>query len=565
MKTKFHLMGVGGSGAKSLSAFVHCAAAGLAPPEVTVSLLDQDAANGNLSETTGLIATYRRLHRDLGTKLEKVEGLPPPFACDIQNPANGIAADAPKVWVPLSANAKTMSDHFLYPKLRPELKQLMRALLNQNEEIDLLLERGFRGRPAVGAVVISSLTEEHPLHRYLTALANESRTGQRLFLMGSVFGGMGASGVPTVARRLRQLRYGGDGVPASSGERADSFAIGAGALLPYFEFPEPKAGMADPTDVAVRPVDIPWASRLALEYYYSHAFGNGESEVFDHLYLVGQQPLTSVGYFSTGSSGQRNPALLPELLTALSGCHFFASENIYRGQVWRASHREKHIGWEDLPRVWTSEGAHEVRCGLARLLRFAFAYRHAYFPCIYKEEADKYKSFDWFRKLIGNNGLSNEEQDTALELNRYCSLLLRWLADIYFSYQKIGPATDTTLDFCKVDGFARPDSGSVGGDSDADVNRIVLTGDEERNHAKRDREPVKLKLSEMLALQGAFDELIGGGAKDERMLDLNRIYDTLERSKVPRQPGLPAFVDALWRACGVLPSKQTPRPPRWWL
>jgi hypothetical protein len=565
MATNFHLMGVGGSGAKAVSAFIHCAAAGLTPRSVTVSLLDQDANNGNISETANLITSYRRLHRDLGKKLPPTAGQMGLFATDIANPPNGAAPETPRVWLPLGVNAKTMSDHFHYPRLRPELKHLMRGLLNQREEIELQLDRGFRGRPAVGAVVISSLTDDHPLHIYLTKLASEGQARQRIFLMGSVFGGMGAAGIPTVARTLRRLRHGEDGPATPKAGANTSFAVGAASLLPYFEFPDPPDGSAAAEEIAVRASEIPWSSRLALEYYHSQITGGGQSEIFDHLYLVGQQPLTPVGYFSTGSGEQRNPALLPELLTALAGCHFFASDVVSRGQILRASHREKHIGWEDLPRVWPSDGPHEVRCGLAQLLRFAFAYRYAYFPCLYGDDAHKYYSFDWVRNLIGRKGLAKDDHDTALELNRYCTLLLRWLADIHFAYQKISPSTDTTLDFCNVDGFAeRINDRSSGERRSSDVNRVRLKGDDEFGDVKKGREAAKIEMSDMPGLKEAFDHLIGGDS-DNRALDLHLIYDALERSKARTTPGLAAFVDALWLACSVLPNKQLPKPPRWWL
>lgn len=563
MATNFNLLGIGGSGSKAMSAFVHCAAAGLTPPTVTVSLLDQDNNNGNVSETASLITTYRRLHRDLGKKLPKTPDQAGLFSCDIVNPANAASSETPQVWLPLGERTKTMQDHFDYPRLRPELAQLARALFNQKEEIELQLDRGFRGRPAVGAVVLSSLTEEHRLHKYLDAVANANGAKQRVFLMGSVFGGMGASGIPTVARTLRRLRHGSNGIAAGNGRLNDTFAIGAGTLLPYFEFPDPPVGSTEANETAVRATEIPWASRLALEYYHTQIAGEGQPGVFDHLYLVGQQPLTSVGYFSTGAGGQNNPALLPELLTALAGCHFFASEQISPGQILRASHRENRIGWDDLPRVWSTDGGHEVRSALARLLRFAFAYHFAYFSCIYGGDSKKYRHFDWFRTLIGSDGLNDSDKNTALELNRYCTLLLRWIATICFSYEEFGSASETSLDFCKARGFAEPARRTPQSDAGtADTHRLRLKGDDERSDAKKDRATIQLTMKEMRDLQAAFGDLTGG--EDEKVLDLHRIYDALERSARRMEPGLPAFVDALWRACSVLPNRKMPKPPRWW-
>ncbi|NYZ14575.1 hypothetical protein HL658_18655 [Azospirillum sp. RWY-5-1] len=565
MATNFHLIGVGGSGAKSVAAFVHCCAAGLAPPSVTVSLLDQDASNGNVSEASELISTYRSLYQRLGKNLPPSPERMTLFGSEIANPQNGTAPETPRVWLPLGATVTTMGEHFQYPRLRPEIKHLVSALLNQHEEIGLQLDRGFRGRPAVGAVVLSSLGASHPLLDYLDRIANDAGHQQRVFLAGSVFGGMGASGLPTVARTLRNLRS----APGRGGRRAaarnGSFNIGTALLLPYFEFPDPPSGTAAAEEIAVTSAQIPWSSRMALEYYHSQIDGDGGSDIFDHLYLVGQQPLTSVDYFSTGSRDQRNPALLPEMLAALAGCHFFAAESIPSGKIFRASHRDSQIGWEDLPRVWSVANAHEVRIGMAQLLRFAFAYRYAYFPCIHGDRSARtYGGFDWYAKLIGRRGLKGDDIDTAKELNRYCTLLLRWIADIFYSYKKMSTGGETALGLFDVSRFSvdpRVRTRTAAGT--AAINDVALMGDHPRSAATRDREPAAVKDEDVPGLAEAFTELVGDEGKGGA-LDLLYIYDALERSRPRASPGLTAFVDALWRACATIPAADAPKLPPWW-
>lgn len=563
MATKYHMIGAGGSGAKALTAFVHCAAAGLGPRVVQASLLDQDVANGNVQETNGLINLYRRLHKAMATASRQPRDRVSLFATAIEIPNSSGSTNEPRTWIPLEAKNPRMGDHFEYARLRPELKQLMKVLFKEREEILLDLERGFRGRPAIGAVVMAAMDGANPLHKYIHQIADATQDSQRVFLMGSVFGGMGASGVPTLARKLRSIRY-GDTPP----DRDDTaLTIGAGMLLPYFEFPPPTPDETD-RQVAVKADDLPWASRLALEYYDGYMGTDAKHKLFNHLYLVGQQPLTSVGYFSTGSEKQRNPALLPELLVALAGCHFFASTPSGQSRVFRTGHREKHIGWDDLPRVWSGSGSdqpHEVRAGLAQLLRFAFAYHYAYFPCLDGDEAPRYRKFDWFRKLVGGRSgfPSDEEQELARDLNQYCTQVLRWIADIRFGYPETATVGDVKLAFCNTDGFAKRPAPKATGRHTEEINRIALVGDTDVTRDKGDRVPPQIKNDDLAGLEAGFNRLVGDDL-GQRVLGLDRILDALERTTTKEKPGFVTFVDALWTACAMHPRDKLPsRPPQW--
>ena len=48
------VLGIGGTGARCVEAFLQLCAAGLGPESVSVGLIDQDEANGNVSRTLAL-------------------------------------------------------------------------------------------------------------------------------------------------------------------------------------------------------------------------------------------------------------------------------------------------------------------------------------------------------------------------------------------------------------------------------------------------------------------------------------------------------------------------------
>ena len=90
---------------------------------------------------------------------------------------------------------------------------LYKALYTKKERTTLLNE-GFRGHPSIGAAVIAkkinlsdgNYTIEGEVWSWLKNRVNEDvKTGltARIFLVGSIFGGTGAAGLPTVAKLLR--------------------------------------------------------------------------------------------------------------------------------------------------------------------------------------------------------------------------------------------------------------------------------------------------------------------------------------------------------------------------
>src|SRR5207302_1604172 len=95
------------------------------------------------------------------------------------------------------------------------------------------LEFGFRGHPSIGAAVMAAAVKlggEEPWASLRDQISLDVGAGEgaKVMLFGSIFGGTGASGVPTIARLVKN--------EFSSQLRNKPFKIGSVLMLPYFSF-----------------------------------------------------------------------------------------------------------------------------------------------------------------------------------------------------------------------------------------------------------------------------------------------------------------------------------------
>ena len=141
------------------------------------------------------------------------------------------------------------------------------------EEKQADLSVGFRGRPSIGSAVVSRIRatgfSQGPWPDLINDIQADCANGDkpRINLFGSIFGGTGSSGIPTLGTLVsRQL-----------GGVRDAVEITASVLLPYFDFDIP-----DDEDIYAEAKNFTLNTDAALQYLARLA---GES--FNCIYLVG--------------------------------------------------------------------------------------------------------------------------------------------------------------------------------------------------------------------------------------------------------------------------------------
>ena len=419
------VIGIGGTGARCVESFLQICAAGLGPDNVSVGLIDQDQGNGNVTRAR----TLARSLFDLRAQLR-------------QDGGHRLAAKAPFLrteidligesgfWCPLQGDNPSIREAFGYPTMNESLRHLFEGLFSYKEQIQGL-DLGYRGRPHLGAAIMAGRAfTDDPFWKALADGLEQGAGGAggaRLFVFGSLFGGTGAAGFPTLARIVR-------GLPSLQG--ITNIHLGGSLMLPYFQYAEPED---DDQSVRARASEFVKSAENALRYY-NRLFEIGT--IYNEVYVVGWNPLISVPHAKNGGPPQANPPMIPELYAALAASRFLQSPNIAATpQFYKIGIRDEGaVAWSDLPAV--TEGVGEspdsarqrVQKALARQLRFSFAFRRVFRPALLEKTWRRYRREEWMQRQIIAASIK-DPGDSAVSaildrLDDFAEAHLRWAAAI---------------------------------------------------------------------------------------------------------------------------------------
>lgn len=197
--------------------------------------------------------------------------------------------------------------------------------LYSREEQERNTSMGFYGHPSIGALIFKYMIEKggwrdnktnldsndiaYPILNYLK---NHNGDAVKVFIIGSVFGGTGASIFSNLAAHIRKS--------LSNADKGRVFISGA-LLLPYFTFVSEKGSPVDTTEFYSKSI-------VALEQYgadqnlmKSSSNSNGS---FDSLYVCGQEPLHCTNdKHALGGAAQCNHFNFVDLAAAQAMTQFF--------------------------------------------------------------------------------------------------------------------------------------------------------------------------------------------------------------------------------------------------
>ena len=447
-----YVIPIGGSGAKAAEALVHLAAAGAVDvDEMFLLFVDPDQSNGSLGRAQLAAQEYRscqtfrtgRVKNDL-------------FRVRMSTPN-------PSVWNPFSIADPSLRKIFQYDLLREQengkaTADLMDVLYSPAER-DAVLDRGFLGHPSIGAAVMArtlDVSATEPFKTLFDRIQMDTGSGgtAHVVLLGSVFGGTGAAGIPTIARLIRN---------ACVEKKLNNVLIGAVLMLPYFSFtpPQEKDGplWADPRNFM-------YNSQMALMYY--HLKNKLDDATFRAIYPLGEQKLAPMQASALGKQEQTNEPHFIELYAALEAVCFLKDRPngapslplcrlVARGE-------QGVLTWSDLPSGEASWQAlhHKLR----RLLRFAVSFVYVYRPMLkdIEQNGGAYRA-PWYVDHFERHGQSLAKSATreALveQLDRmeaYCRSLLLWWAWV----QNSAPAKTPTVELVNSTSYSKEQTGADG-------------------------------------------------------------------------------------------------------
>ncbi len=410
------LLSIGGAGHRALKPLVFLAAAGaLGDAELSLLCVDNDGTNGNLAESLNLIHLYDNIRGK-----QKWLGGAPFF-----RPKLNLIDERP--WSPFSSREGDPTlDHYLgHESMRANAEGLnsLYEFLYDREKRGLSVTEGFRGRPSIGAAVYRAAARSgvnghsdslQRLREHLEAGTAQGRSA-KLFSIGSIFGGTGAAGLPSIPVSLiDSMTHGNEHVLS-----------GAAFLLPYFEF---STSGLDEQGPHANPNDFIMMMKDALRYYMLNP------SRYQAVYAIGSDKWRHLENAAVGKEKQRNQSDLVEFLAALAASNFLttwqppsASENGH-GPALYVSHREREseFNWSDVP-----EQA-RIKPHLAAFTRFCFLYLHTFYPELEKARQPG-KRATWFTRNIEQAGVkatAAEFQEQASSLRDFCREFMKWWVDL---------------------------------------------------------------------------------------------------------------------------------------
>lgn len=423
-----YIMAVGGTGARCLESVIFLSAAGLFSKPLQVLIVDPDQNNGNSIRAGNLVPLYHKLNGFTQPSNPSQRGLLPFNRKPLQRPVlfqaqinvDGAALDIPvnAFWQDPNNPDRTFGKSIDYGKLSSQFKEFLQLFYEQ-DDLNMELGKGYRGRPNVGVVtLISDLRRTvnsggNGLQKLTESLRAELKGDPvRVFMFGSVFGGTGAAGLPTLPELLREIYQQED--------LYKKLRFGCAMLTPYFTFPPPTAqsyGGPSP-DSAIHQV----ATQAAL-LHYSYAPPN-----YQHVYVVGAPELinSKVGH-KLGGEEQRNDAHYAELVAALGARDFFSLSDI--SQTERQLHYTDGtvLGWETLP---TLPSVQADRLGIKRKLIALTTFAYLYCNILHKDLKDEkwYSNQAWYVDNFVKRKLTLEDQGQNLDtLYEFLNSYLEWL------------------------------------------------------------------------------------------------------------------------------------------
>lgn len=420
----YYLIAIGGTGAKVAESFIHLTAAGLLSPNepLTILFVDVDESNGNVTKACALAKLYQSIcnFQSGGRVGNSICEFARTQLCILKN---GL------LWSPFtnfrnqSGNADVSLDaYFGYNALNSKIQSLYNILFDQADR-NSSLNVGFRGRTTIGSAVFASeinWADQSLWIEFKNRVMNDNNP--KIFLVGSIFGGTGASGVPTIFKLMRQMFV----------DRRDVL-IGGCLLLPYFKF-DSSDFEQDVNGHYAQSETFSLTTVAALKYYHWLITENA----FNALYFVGDPKPSMMTPPSLGAQNQKNDPHYVELLSSFYAVDFFTRDNFDepcflsgRQRIEGTNSDDIIINWSDLP---YNGDRSQLRQKLGIHTELAFAYVSIYYPVFDGIKIGKIKEYriPWFIDLFEKRNV--ELNDTTFkhltDINTYFKDYLLWLGYI---------------------------------------------------------------------------------------------------------------------------------------
>lgn len=421
---KNYLLCVGGTGTRVLRAVMYsCAAGVIQEDEISVMVIDADQESVGWEKVKRDWDKYQYMHSIFMKEKANKTGC---FKTNIRLMSEN------DVISPVNYGECRTLRESLYGNR--ELERIMGWLYTE-EEMNKDLKEGFFARPNVGCVFFSHF-ENRVFRVFLDELTDFINSDDKVnvMLVGSIFGGTGASGLPTILKLIdKHVREKGDQFESKA---ISNLNVGAVFMLPYFTARQ----VGDVRNPMIEINGFNNVSKESLKYYREGRYFKADKDhwntSFQSLYLVGQDDLDLVNVYAEGGRAQDNKPHIAEECAALAVHDFLLraqAELSERGDTKIFSYKiVDNIGWQDLP--CTMQETERIERKMGELARFATVYGTSIYEYMNErfQEQNRYALYNipqWYMVYIHKKTASGAEQMNN-DINEYCKFYLEWICMI---------------------------------------------------------------------------------------------------------------------------------------
>lgn len=325
MAKQYFVLGIGGTGMRCIESLIHLCAMGMFDDtEIHLLALDTDKNNGNFSRLKEVKEAY--VDAKGLDKANRVALTNTFFSANIKYYEFSPNYEQKSTFKAVFNYGDTQYNH-------REETDLADLVLSDNVE-DFNLRHGYRAQTHLGSMMMyhsiieaaqSSATSD--LKDFLSQLIKASQNGQpRVFILGSVFGGTGASSIPIIPQAISKAA---EIMSNGAANVLQSAYFGSTLLTAYFSFRAPSSN-----ELANQKV-IATSDKFALNSQVAMMFYDDDTTVkstYQKFYMMGTSGLDwdpmqkegdTIKETITGGEQQKNDSHYIELLAACAALDFY--------------------------------------------------------------------------------------------------------------------------------------------------------------------------------------------------------------------------------------------------
>lgn len=384
---KLYIIGIGGTGARVLRSFTMMMASGvnIGADEIVPIIIDPDASNADLTRTVALMNNYRAVRSELTfTKKNESQFFRKELSQILVNYTLRIN----------DTDDKTFQQFIDLPSMEKSSQAMMRMLFSE-KNLASSMDVGFKGNPNIGSIVLNQIVDSDDFQDF----ANNFESGDKIFIISSIFGGTGASGFPLLLKTLRT----GSSFP--NNDLINKAEIGAITILPYFKLKNDDESEIDSSTFISK-------TKSALAYYENNISKNGS---IDALYFLADN-MTNTYENHEGGSAQQNDAHLIEFLAATAIVDFSNKSH--------ANTSNKELGLKDLTGSVTFDSFYDKQKQMlfAPFTEFMMMANCLTYKMSYYSSKDFNANNDNYNDLYNSSFMS--------ELQSMATLFIEWLDEM---------------------------------------------------------------------------------------------------------------------------------------